>query len=75
MSLKKVFSQFYAKGNVYEGQVTSIWNDEYDSVLETDLYKGKLEISLKAVYFSGDPEGADYEPFAAALYLNVPEKN
>lgn len=65
---------YYAEGNVYEGEFTSFYNDEYDSVFETDVYDGKLEISVKAVYFSGDPEGADYEPFSASLYVNIPEK-
>ena len=65
---------YYAEGNVYEGEFTSFYNDEYDSVFEADEYDGKLEISVKAVYFSGDPEGADYEPFSASLYVNIPEK-
>lgn len=65
---------YYAEGNAYDGIVVSLHNDEYDSDFDTDEEDGKAVVSIFAIYFTGDPEYADYEPFSAKLYFNIPKR-
>lgn len=65
---------YYAEGNAFEGSIVSINNDEYSSDLEIYEDDGKAVLSIFAIYFTGDPEYADYEPFSAKLYFNIPKR-
>lgn len=65
---------YYAEGNIFKGEVSTIHNDEYDSVIEAELEGTDLYLQLKTVYFTGSPEYADFEPFGAVLKVAVPAK-
>ncbi|KYG66265.1 hypothetical protein AZI86_04185 [Bdellovibrio bacteriovorus] len=65
---------YYAEGNGFDGSVVSLNNDEYDSDFDMDEEDGKAVLNIFAIYFTGDPEYADYEPFSAKLYFNIPKR-
>lgn len=65
---------YYAEGNAYKGEVENIHSDEYDSAFEVDNFDmKKINLVVYAIYFTGHPDGADYEPFSADLYFAAPE--
>ena len=77
---------YYAEGEINEWittvgntiEVGDLYNDEYmiEAKAKT-LYVGskyaKLEITIK-VEFTGEPEHADYAPFTARFYADLPVK-
>lgn len=65
---------YYAEGNAFDGSIASINNDEYDAEFELYEEDGKVDLSIFAIYFLGDPDYADYPPFSAKLYFNIPKR-
>lgn len=65
---------YYAEGNAYNGTVDSIYNDEYDSEVESDTVGAVTKVTLKDVTFAGEPEDADYPPFSTEFFFNIPTK-
>ncbi len=63
---------YYMEGNLLEGKVTSLHNDEYDSVFNVEVEGHDVIISIQAIYFIGSPNSADYGPFAGVIAVRLP---
>jgi hypothetical protein len=65
---------YYAEGNIFKKMISSVYNDEYDSTVTVSEVGSQLKIELLDVTFAGEPEDADYPPFSATLYVDIPKK-
>ncbi len=65
---------YYAEGNAYDGSVSSIYNDEYDSEVDSEALGDLTKVVLNHVTFAGEPEDADYPPFSTVFFFKTPTK-
>jgi hypothetical protein len=62
---------YYVEGNAYEGSVSSIYNDEYDSEVDSEKKGNLVKVTLSHVTFSGESEDADYAPFSTVFFFKA----
>lgn len=63
---------YYLEGNLSKREVTSLHNDEYDSVISVEVEDNDIVLSIHAIYSIGSPDSADYAPFAGVIAIRIP---